>query len=295
MNDAQIIQGRLISNQDIELIRTLLREHPEWHRNRLSVELCKYWNWIDETGRLKDMACRTLLLKLHRRDIIRLPEPTRKDTNHRRTKSFIPLPHDTTPIESSLNLIQPIRLVLADKGPSAALWQTFLTSYHYLGFTTKVGCNISYLAIDRYERPVGCFLFGAAAWKTAPRDHFIGWNISQRKKNLHLIANNMRFLIPPFIRVPHLASHLLSLAIDRLRQDWPEKYGFHLSMVETFVDTSRFSGTCYRAANWRYVGETTGRTRNDTYFTIKKPVKAIYLYPLSKHFRQHLLNTGDHP
>lgn len=292
MSEVQLIQGRLLSPKDVEHIRQLMREHPQWHRTRLSVELCRQWNWIDATGRLKDMACRTLLLKLHRRGSISLPPRVGPSTNHRRSKSFQPLKHDTTPIECSLKLIQPIRLICADNGPTAALWQTLLTLYHYLGFTTKVGRNISYLAIDRYERPVGCLLFGAAAWKTAPRDRFIGWDCSQRQVNLHKIANNMRFLIPPFVLVPHLASHLLSLSIDRLRNDWPQKYGFSLSLLETFVDTSRFAGTCYRAANWHYVGNTTGRTRNDTYFTIKKPVKAIYLYPMRKHFRQHLCNRS---
>jgi hypothetical protein len=292
MNETQLIQGRMISPEDIEQIRALLRENPQWHRTRLSVELCRLWNWIDATGRLKDMACRTLLLKLDRRGLIQLPARVGPSTNHRRSKSFQPLPHDTTPIQASLALLQPIQLLCADTGPVAAMWQTLLSLYHYLGFTTKVGRSISYLAVDRYRRPVGCVLFGAAAWKTAPRDRFIGWDSSQRSANLHKIANNMRFLIPPFVRVPHLASHLLSLAIDRVRCDWPQKYGFSLCLLETFVDTSRFAGTCYRAANWHYVGQTTGRSRNDTHRSIQKPVKAIYLYPLQKRFRHHLCSEG---
>jgi hypothetical protein len=288
MNQTQLIQGRLLSPEDIEQIRSLLREHPQWHRTRLSVELCRLWNWIDATGRLKDMACRTLLLKLDRRGLINLPARVGPSTNHHRSKSFKPLAHDTTPIEGRLALLQPIQLLGADSGPAAAMWKTLLSLYHYLGFTTKVGRSISYLALDCYGRPLGCLLFGAAAWKTAARDRFIGWDSSQRRDNLHKIANNMRFLIPPFVRVPHLASHLLSLAIDRLRYDWPQKYGFSLCLIETFVDTSRFAGTCYRAANFNYVGDTTGRSRNDTHHRIQKPVKAVYLYPLQKRYRQQL-------
>lgn len=294
MNDSQTIQGRLLRSQDIEYIRQLICDNPQWHRTRLSVELCRLWNWTDDTGRLKDMACRTMLLKLHRRGYIQLPPRVGPSTNHRRCKSFQPVEHDTSLVQASLNAIQPIKLLRADSGAAAALWQTLLVLYHYLGFTTKVGRSISYLALDRYQRPVGCLLFGAAAWKTAPRDRFIGWNSVQRKANLRKIANNMRFLIPPFVRVPHLASHLLSLAIDRLRTDWPEKYGFELALIETFVDTSRFAGTCYRAANWQCVGNTTGRTRNDTHHSIHKSIKAIYLYPLQKRFQQHLCNgVGD--
>jgi hypothetical protein len=175
----------------------------------LSIEICRLWNWIDATGRLKEMACRTLLLKLDRRGLIHLPARVGPGTNHRRSKSFQPLTHDTTPIEGSLALLQPIQLLCADSGPVATMWQTLLSLYHYLGFTTKVGRSISYLAVDRHGRPVGCLLFGACAWKIAARDRFIGWDISQRRANMHKIANNMRFLIPPFVRVPHLASHLL--------------------------------------------------------------------------------------
>jgi hypothetical protein len=288
MNETQLIQGRLISPEDIEQIRALMIENPKWHRTRLSIEICRLWNWIDATGRHKDMACRTLLLKLDRRGLIHLPARVGPSTNHRRSKSFQPLAHDTTPIEGSLALLQPIQLLCADSGPVAAMWQTLLSLYHYLGFTTKVGRSISYLAVDRHGRPVGCLLFGACAWKTAARDRFIGWDSSQRCANMHKIANNMRFLIPPFVRVPHLASHLLSLAIDRLRCDWPQKYGFSLCLLETFVDTSRFAGTCYRAANFKYVGDTTGRSRNDTHHSIQKPIKAIYLYPMHKHFQKHL-------
>jgi hypothetical protein len=293
MEKIEKVQGRLLRPEDFDRIKKLLHDHPEWNRTKLSSELCREWNWVDATGRIKDMACRTLLLKLHRRGSITLPPSTRPNYNLRRSKSFQLVVHDTTPIAASLKDLRPIQLIPAEKGFTAALWKTLLTAYHYLGFRTRVGHSISYLAIDSSQRPVGCLLFGAAAWKIAPRDLFIGWSKTHREANLCRIANNMRFLIPPWVQVPHLASHLLALAINQLKTDWPRKYGFDLSLLETFVDTSRFQGTCYRAANWIYVGHTTGRTRNDRYSTIHQPPKAIYLYPLVKNYRQQLCTPEE--
>jgi hypothetical protein len=180
---------------------------------------------------------------------------------------------------------------VADTGPSADLWRTLLHCHHYLGFSTRVGKSIAYLASDRRGRPVGALLFGAAAWKTAGRDEFIGWTAAQRGRNLDLVVNNMRFLIPPWIRVPHLASHVLGLALRRIGADWQRKYGHPAALAETFVDTERFAGTCYRAANWMHVGSTTGRTRNDVRHSIRAPVKDVYVYPLRRDFRRLL--TGE--
>jgi hypothetical protein len=293
MKKIEKIQGRLLHPEDFNFIKKLLHDHPEWTRARLSRELCREWNWIDATGRLKDMACRTLLLKLHRRGSIILPPSTQPNYNPHRPNPLQLVVHDTTTITGSLKDLRPIQLIRAEKGFTADLWKTLLTAYHYLGFTTRVGHSLSYLAVDSSQRPVGCLLFGAAAWKTAPRDLFIGWDKAQRESNLSRIANNMRFLIPPWVQVPHLASHLLALAVNQLKVDWPLKYGFDLSLLETFVDTSRFQGTCYRAANWIYVGHTTGRTRNDRYKKIRQPQKAIYLYPLVKNYRQQLCTPGE--
>lgn len=288
MKDAETLQGRLLRPEEIEWIRRLIRQHPDWHRTRLSREIARTWQWRDATGRLKDMACRTLLLKLERRGDIQLPKRLRAPVNHRRTAAFQPVLHDTTPIEVPLAGLRPIELIQADEADSRNLWQTLLRAYHYLGFSTRVGQSIRYLAVDRYQRPVGCLLFGAAAWTVAARDAFIGWNAAERKTNLHKVLNNMRFLIPPWVRVPHLASHLLGLSAHQLPQDWALKYVSPVYLLETFVDTERFSGTCYQAANWQLVGHTTGRTRNDRYNSIQQPRKAIYVYPLHRQFRKRL-------
>jgi len=288
MNNVIRVQGRNLSPDDISYIKEQIAQHPEWHRTRLSREICAAWNWKDETGRPKDMASRTMLLKLERRGLLELPPRRTPEKNQYRGKSFQPLVHDTSPLHTTLRMLQPIELICADGGEHARLWQTLLVHYHYLGFTTRVGQSISYLARTCSGRPVGCLLFGAAAWKTAARDTFVGWSIKQRERNISRVINNMRFLIPPWVVVPHLASHILAMALRRLPDDWCGKYGFKPVLVETFVEQERFQGTCYQAANWQCVGSTTGRTRQDRNQTIKAPIKDIYLYPLCRDFRATL-------
>ncbi len=292
MKDAIAIQGRILKPADLDTIRDLMISHRDWNRTRLSRELCALWDWRTPTGQIKDMACRTLLLKLDRRGLIHLPARQGPSVNHRRGKAFEPVLHDTMPRYGSLAELGRVRLVVVDKGDDLDLWQTLLHGYHYLGFSTRVGKNIAYLALDDADRPVGSLLFGAAAWKVAGRDDFIGWTHVQRQRNLEWIANNTRFLIPPWIRVPHLASHILALAARRISKDWQHKYGHGLVLLETFVENGRFRGTCYRAANWICVGQTTGRTRNDRNRDIQSPVKSIYVYPLHRAFRCTL--THEH-
>jgi len=288
MTEAILVQGRRLQPADLAWLRALIAAHPDWHRTQLSRELCRVWAWQDGVGRAKDMAARTMLLKLERRGLLVLPPRRHPSVNHRRGRAFAPVAHDTRPIQGPLRDVLPLTLRCADQGPDRALWQTLLHAYHYLGFTTRVGQSISYLAFDRQARPVAALLFGAAAWKVAGRDRFIGWSAQQRERKLHALANNMRFLIPPWVRVPHLASHVLALSARRLAVDWPRKYGHRLALLETFVERPRFAGTCYRAANWVTVGETTGRTRNDVHRAITRPIKTVMVYPLRADFRRHL-------
>jgi len=288
MKEVIRVQGRDLFADDLTYIRNEIADHPDWHRTRLSREICAAWNWTDEVDRPKDMACRTMLLKLERNGILTLPPPRRASVNHSRGKSFQPVLHNTSVLNTTLRALQPIILIGADRGNEAVLWQTLLTQYHYLGFTTRVGQSICYLAITSNGRPVACLLFGAAAWKTAARDAFIGWNVTQRERNISRVINNMRFLIPPWVEVPHLASHVLAMALRRLPDDWRIKYGFEPVLVETFVEQDRFKGTCYKAANFQCVGATTGRTRQDRYSQINVPIKDVYLYPLCRDFRKTL-------
>lgn len=290
MNEQMVIPGRTVTDADLQLIQRLIKDNPGWHRKRLSIELCQYWNWRAANGQLKDMSCRNLLLKLERDGHVTLPPPLRSANNSRRHRQIQLVPHQTSPISAELQTLRPISLTVVEAGQHHLLFQTFLARYHYLGYSGPVGENIKYLAFDRNDNPLACLLFGAAAWKLAPRDRFIGWDAYQRKGKLHLLANNRRFLILPWIGVPHLASHLLGLVARHIATHWRNKYGHPIYVLETFVEQQRFSGTCYQAANWHYVGQTQGRTRNDRYNSIHVPLKAVYLYPLTPDFRE-LLQT----
>lgn len=289
MAKVMILQGRQLAEHDITLIRDLLDAHPEWGRSRLSVELCERWNWRNATGRLKDMAARTLLLKLERSGHIRLPARRGPSPNGHRNRRVEPPVPPREPVCGALRELQPLRVSIVAPGSSdARLFQSLLAHEHYLGHRNTVGENLRYLVRERYGSPVACLLFGSAAWKCADRDTFIGWDQPTREANLQRLTNNTRFLIPGWVQVPHLASHVLGLIARRIGRDWQAKYGHAVYALETFVDRSRFRGTCYRAANWLAVGATQGRTRNDRTHRIRTEVKDVYLYPLVPDFRPRL-------
>ena len=283
------IQGREIGKPEIDLIVGLLAEHPLWNRTRLSRELCDLWAWRNALGQPKDMAARTLLLKLERAELIKLPARQTPSPNARRNQRTESVPPLAPPICGTLGELQPLSVsIVAPKSEDAQLFQGLLAHYHYLGHRNTVGENLRYLVRDRHGREVACILFGSAAWKCAERDDFIGWDHPIREKNLQRLTNNTRFLILPWVKVPHLASHLLGIITRRIRADWQGKYGHPIAAIETFVDRSRFVGSCYRAANWRHLGQTKGRTRNDRHTCIKVPVKDIYLFALTADFRKEL-------
>jgi hypothetical protein len=235
------------------------------------------------------MAARTLLGKLEQRGWIRLPARRRVLPNRMRHKPVAAVDHSIDPITDSIAELIPLQVhELSQRPEGLSLYEWLLHQYHYLSYTSTVGLNLKYLISDRRGRPLSCLLFGSAAWKCAVRDQFIGWSASDRQAHLQQITNNTRFLILPWVRVPSLASHVLSQVTKRLRQDWQTKYARSLSLVETFVDTSRFQGGCYRAAHWIWVGQTTGRTRQDRWNRINVPAKLVFVYPLSKSFRRDL-------
>ncbi len=289
MEEEEVIQGRRLGPEDIGQVRHWLATEPGWNRSRLSRELCERWDWRNGAGRLKDMACRTLLLKLERRGQIRLPERQRPSPNALRNRRTLDLPCDRTPIEGALSELQPVRIEALGEGhPDGPVFRFLLQTHHYLGLRNSVGENLKYLARDRHGRPLACLLFGAAAWKAKARDEWLGWTPVQRERALPLLANNTRFLVLPWVRVPHLASHLLGRVVRRLDADWRFKYGHGIEVLETFVDRERFRGTCYRGAGWVHVGATAGRSRNDRDQTLAVPVKDIYVRPLFSDFRRRL-------
>jgi len=285
MDGTILVQGHELTPADIQGIRDLMAEMAKPTRWKLSRELCERWGWRTLTGQLKDMSCRILLNKLDERGLITLPPKGRRPMKG--PQAIVEVACD--PISAHLDELTPLMLTLVTvRSQDARLLHQLLSSHHYLGFRANVGETIGYLVRDRQGRVVACAVFGAAAWKTAPRDAFIGWHAGTRAAGLAGIANNNRYLIPPWVRVPHLASHVLGLLARRIRNDWIDKYGHPVSLLETFVDRSRFRGTCYRAANWQCVGQTQGRSRQDRYSNMSVPIKDIYLYPLSPKFRQEL-------
>lgn len=235
------------------------------------------------------MACRTLLLKLERRGQIRLPARRGASPNARRNRRPLEVACDRTPIDGALSDLLPLQIEALGEGhPDLPLFRFLLQAHHYLGLRNSVGENLKYLARDRHGRPLACLLFGAAAWKAKARDEWIGWTPELRERALPLLANNTRFLVLPWVRVPHLASHLLGRVARRLDADWRGKYGHGIELLETFVERERFLGTCYRAAGWLHVGATAGRGRNDREQTLSVPVKDIYLRPLHEDVRGRL-------
>jgi len=275
-----MVQGRRLGQEELSWLAHWIDEHPDWSRKRLARELSERWGWRDGRGRLKDFAARSLLLKLAAQGHLRLPA---LQVHKRRAPRPVPrLPHWQQPEtwEASLGEIRPLKLELVSAGWAAALrWAFYLDQHHYLKLRV-VGENLGYLAVDAHGRDVAAVLFGAPAWRCAPRDEFLEWGETQRREQLHRLANNTRFLILPWVRVPHLASHVLGAVARRISADWQGKYGHGLDWLETFVEHERFAGSCYRAANWQWVGRTTGRSRQDREHTQRVPVKDVYLYRL---------------
>lgn len=288
-----LIQGRTIGPGELDWIGQLMSAHPQWGRCHLSIHIAQQWNWRNGVGQLKDMAARTLLLKLERRGLLKLPPRQRAGRgNHKARKAERELELDLfspVGISASLAELLPLRVLLVEGVEQRRVMSRLLQQHHYLGYYRPVGENLPYVVESHGGQLLACAVFGAAAWKCTPRDRFIGWSAQARQEHLQSLANNMRLLIAPWVRVPHLASHLLSLLSKRVSGDWQHKYGHPIYLVETFVEQERFAGTAYRAANWIHVGQTQGRGRQGPSPRIRSAsIKDVYLLPLHPRFRQSL-------
>jgi hypothetical protein len=294
MNETFVLQGRSLGPTELNEVRELIGQNPGWSRYRLGRELAQQWLWRNGTGQLKDMAARTLLLKLEQRGLISLPARRCASPNRMRHKRVEPLDSRLSqePMARALANLRPLQLreVSVEFPADRGLFEALLHQFHYLSYRSPVGENLQYLARERTGRPVACVLFGAAAWQCADRDKYIGWDAATRAAGLHLLTNNTRFLVMPWVHTPCLASHVLSLVLRRIRTDWRHKYGHGIELVETFVQRDRFAGTCYQAANWIRVGQTKGRTRQDAPDgqQYQVPIKDIYLFGLHPRFAQRL-------
>jgi hypothetical protein len=291
VTESLTIQGRCLSVAQLQELRHWVGENPHWSRWRLSRELATRWDWRNGAGVLKDMAARTLLVKLAHRGLIALPPRRQVPTNRMRCgpPPTLEWAEPGQSITGTLALLAPLSVQEVSAAPAARAWvQAALARFHYLGFGGAVGQNLQYVVRDGQNRPLACLVFGAAAWKCQDRDRFIGWTALQRQKHLARVANNTRFLILPWVRVPDLGSWILGRVARRIGHDWQAKYGHPVVLLETFVEHPRFQGTVYRAANWQRVGRTTGRTRQDRHTRIQVAVKDLYVYPLRRGFREAL-------
>lgn len=284
-------QGRQVTKEELNWLNGLISGNKEWSRKRISKELCRQWHWQTANGQYKTFAAREFLIKLNNRGLIELPKLQTKQIRNVWSMPVIeavdiPKPE---PIESNLSELRPLKIVIPERGSEEEKrFKFYLAAYHYLGFKKTVGENIKYLVMDRNGCDLACVLFGSAAWKTAPRDKFIGWDDQNRRRNVNLLTNNTRYLILPWVKVKHLASHILGVVVRRIDNDWEKIYGHGIEMLETFVERDRFRGTCYKAAGWKQIGVTQGRSRQDRYKSMSVPVKDIYVYPLKAGFKEAL-------
>lgn len=284
-------RGRRITQGDIVFIRELIAKNPTSSRRKLSAELCRAWNWVQPNGELKDMVCRGLMLELHRQGQIELPAKQKEPLNPlvKRCKPLLDEDAvDRSPLDGRLSDIQPIEFrQVRRKGSDEQLFNGLIERYHYLGYTQPVGEQMKYLVYGG-DRPVACFSFSSAPRHLGPRDRYIGWTQEIRRRNVHLVAYNSRYLIFPWVKVRYLASHLLSRVVKILSADWERLYHHPVCFIETFVNAPQYKGTCYRAANWVYLGKTTGRGKADQTHIPNRPIKQVLGYPLVKRFREKL-------
>jgi hypothetical protein len=288
MDTPLVIRGRRITDSDITFICSTIKKHWDKGRTFISQELCRIWDWRQSNGMLKDMACRELLLRLERAELVELPPSKNKSRGSTRRTRAIQIPlHSKKPILSPLSELLPLEIKMVRATEWEPFYKGLIHAYHYLGYCQTVGEHLKYMVFHK-DCPLACIGWGTAAWKVAPRDRFIAWSYADRDRNIHLIAQNTRFLILPWIKVPYLASHILGRMAKILCQDWQRIYHHSIVLLETFVDTIRYQGTCYKAANWIQVGFTKGRGKWDIHNRYAIPVKAVFLYPLVKNFREVL-------
>ena len=288
MDEKLRYRGRVVTDEDIVFIRRLIAEHPEASRRALSQHLCAAWGWVQPNGQLCDMVCRGLMLELHRGGLIELPAVRRTPPNNvvsRRRPRAISV--DRTPLCARISELGPLTIRQVRRTDEEPLFDRLIDEHHYLGYTRPVGAHLKYI-ISTGERPVACMAWCSAPRHLGPRDRFIGWTSEARRQNIRYLAYNTRFLILPWVKVRHLASHLLSRVAGVLPADWEQLYGHPIYYLETFVDPGRFRGTCYRAANWVALGRTTGRGKDAPNKRPNRPLKEVWGYPLTKRFRERL-------
>jgi hypothetical protein len=281
-------RGKVVTAADILFIRRLIVENPRLSRRKLSAKLCEAWQWKQANGALRDMVCRGLLLMLHRTGEIELPAIRQVSLNPFLRREKPPaVSIDATPISGALAGIRPISLQQVRRTSEEPLFNSLIEQHHYLGYEQPVGEHLKYL-VWAQGRPIACMAWSSAPRHLGSRDRHIGWSAEARRRNIRFVAYNTRFLIMPWVGIPHLASHILGRIAGSLSNDWEQLYGHPVYFAETFIDPGRFRGTCYRAANWKLLGLTTGRGKDSTSKRPNRPIKEVLGYPLTPRFRELL-------
>lgn len=275
--------GREFSADDIQTIRELMEQHPTLKRSPLSRKLCELWSWTKPNGELKDMTCRVALSRLQAQGLITLAPSQIPNARQRAHFPATPATDAQTPITQPVHELGALRLQLVSGAAQSHLWNEYVSRYHYLGYTPMSGSQLRYNVFVG-ERLVALISFGASAWKLKARELFVGWQEPQRLKNLQLIVNNARFLILPWIESKGLASKILARVARQLPHDWHQRYGYRPVLLETFVESERHRGTCYKAANWINIGRTVGRGKKSAVHQQVVPIKDIWLFPLRNNF-----------
>ena len=284
-------RGRVVSSEDILYIREMIAAHPRASRRKLSQKLCEAWQWKQANGALRDMVCRGLLLMLDRAGQIALPAVRFVPHNPlARRQRPAPVPVDSTHLQGRLQELRPVEIEQVRRTDQEPLFNSLMEQYHYLAYEQPVGEQLKFL-VWAQSRPIACVAWSSAPRHLGSRDRYIGWSAEARRRNIRFLAYNTRYLILPWVRVPHLASHILGKMTRQLSQHWEGVYGHPVYFAETFIDPGRFRGTCYRAANWKFLGLTTGRGKNDHTYTPNRPLKEVLGLPLTPRFRE-LLQGG---
>ena len=281
-NTIMVFSGRTFSPKNIELIQWVRNTYPKLSIQELAATVCELLEWTTPAGRPKVGQCRAFLNKLESEDIIKLP--TKRNHVRDMTLSKAKIEFDTREIIGEVRTFEPLELKIAYPGDNLRRWRSYVNQYHMLGDKREYGSRLMYF-IQSGDKELGCLQFSASSWALEDRDKWIGWNIEDRKARLHLIVNNSRYLIFPWVRIKNLASKALSLAARQIQEDWLREYCYAPVLLETFVDQEHFKGTCYKAANWIHLGQTKGRGRADSHHTNSLSQKDIYVYPLQKDFR----------
>lgn len=278
---------REVTRQDVAFIRKLIADNPRASRRALSFAVCEAWNWKQDNGAPCDTVCRGLMLQLHRAGHIELPQPQWKSNRPRRHEVVEPIEIEPAPLDAALRELGPLHIAQVRRTPDETLVKSLLAQYHYLGYVHPVGQHLKYL-IRHDGQPIACFAWSSAPRHLGPRDRYIGWSTQARRANVKYVAYQSRFLILPWVKVPHLASHLLGHISRRLSADWQAVYAHPIYFTETFVDPELYRGTCYRAANWTLMGETLGLGKDSQDKKVNRSIKQVFGYPLVKDFRRRL-------